>query len=50
MKILVLMPLDEKNTYMGVGVYKGLTAHAKDNCFSMPSFMDYTIVTKLAKN
>ena len=50
MKILVLMPLDEKNTYMGAGIYKGLTAHAKDNCFSMPTFMDYVVGTKIAKN
>lgn len=50
MKILVLMPLDEKNTYMAAGIYKGLTAHAKDNCFSMPNFMDYVITTKISPN
>lgn len=50
MKILVLMPLDEKNTYMAAGIYKGLTAHAKDICFSMPNFMDYAITTKLSQN
>lgn len=50
MKILVLMPLDEKTTYMAAGIYKGLTAHAKDNCFAMPSFMDYAVVTKIAPN
>lgn len=50
MKILVLMPLDEKTTYMAAGIYKDLTAHAKDLCLAMPTFMDYLVGTKVAPN
>lgn len=50
MKILVLMPLDEKSTFMSAGIYKYLANDVKDNCFSMPNFMDYLIQTKMAPN
>ena len=50
MKILVLMPLDEKNTYTAAGIYKALPAKVKDITFSMPMFMDYIGGTKASSN
>lgn len=50
MKILVLMPLDEKNTYTAAGIYKALPAKVKDITFSMPMFMDYIVGTKASSN
>jgi len=50
MKILVLMPLDEKSTFMSAGIYKYLSDDVKDHCFSMPNFMDYAVQTKISQN
>ena len=50
MKILVLMPLDEKNVYIASAVYHCLTPRAKERCFCMPFFMQYLITTKIAPN
>lgn len=50
MKILVLMPLDEKSVYMAMGIYKGLPHELQDKCFCMPVFMDYLVQTKLVEN
>ena len=50
MKILVLMPLDEKNVYIASAVYQCLEPYAKDRCFCMPFFMQYLITTKIAPN
>lgn len=50
MKILVLMPLDEKSAYMSMGIYKNLPAEVKDKTFCMPSFMDYLVTTKIVPN
>lgn len=47
MKILILMPLDEKWVYMATGLYKALTAKAKEVTFAMPQYMEYLIDTKI---
>lgn len=49
MKILVLMPLDERSVYMANGIYSGLSPYAKDRTLVMPMFMQYTITTKLSE-
>lgn len=50
MKILVLMPLDEKNTYMAIGIYGNLPHEIKDKTFCMPAFMDYLVNVKVSPN
>lgn len=50
MKILVLMPLDEKYTYTALGIYNNLPFEIKQKCFMMPTFMDYLVTIKLAPN
>ena len=50
MKILILMPLDEKWSYLAMGLYKALPSKYKDRTFSMPMFMDYLVQTKVAEN
>ena len=50
MKILVLMPLDEKYTYTALGIYNNLPYEIKQKCFMMPTFMDYLVTIKLAPN
>ena len=50
MKILVLMPLDEKWVYMANGLYSALPAKVKDKTFTMPMFMQHGIITKLIPN
>lgn len=50
MKILVLMPLDEKSVYIASAIYHSLDSYAKDRCFAMPFFMQYLITTKIAPN
>lgn len=41
MKILVLMPLDERYVYASWGLYKQLSAKAKEKTFNMLGFVDY---------
>lgn len=48
MKILVLMPLDEKYVYAATGIYKSLSKEMKDITFAMPMFMQYAISTKIS--
>lgn len=50
MKILVLMPLDEKWVYMAEGIYDKLPLEVRNKTFAMPMFMQYCITTKLTKN
>lgn len=50
MRILVLMPLDERCAYMAMGIYKNLPAEIKDKTFCMPAFMDYLVTSKLVPN
>ncbi len=50
MKILVLMPLDEKWVYMANGIYRNLPQEVKDITFAMPMFMQYCITTKAVPN
>ena len=50
MKILVLMPLDEKWVYMASGLYKALPNEVQAKTFAMPMFMQYAITTKITPN
>lgn len=50
MKILVLMPCDERMTYYAAKIYSELTNETKDITFSMPMFMDYLISSKIVGN
>lgn len=50
MKMLILMPLDEKMVYAATGIYKELPDEVKDITFNMPMMMEYLIVTKQAEN
>ena len=50
MKILVLMPCDERMTYIAAKIYKELPDEIKDITFSMPMFMDYLISSKVVGN
>lgn len=45
MKILVLMPLDEKWSYIATELYKNLSQNAKDNTFAMPMFTEWQLAT-----
>lgn len=46
MKILLLMPLDEKWSYIAAELYKNLTTEAKEKTFAMPMFTEWQIATK----
>lgn len=46
MKILVLMPLDEKWSYIATAIYKNLSAKAKENTFVMNMFSEWQMNTK----
>lgn len=50
MKILVLMPCDERMVYYAAKIYKELPNDVKDVTFSMPMFMDYLISSKIVGN
>lgn len=50
MKILVLMPCDERMTYIAAKIYKELPNEIKDITFSMPMFMDYLVSSKIVGN
>ena len=50
MKILVLMPCDERMTYYAAKIYKELPNDVKDITFSMPMFMDYLVSSKIVGN
>ena len=55
MKILVLMPLDERQVYNCVGLWKAFVAAqgqewASDNLFFMPLYMDYLTTTGKSMN
>ena len=50
MKILVLMPLNEREVYNCAVIENALTADSKDNSFFMPMYMDYLVQVKIAKN
>ena len=46
MKILILMPLDEKWSFIASGIYKNLDDNAKDKAFVMPMFTEWQLATK----
>ena len=46
MKILVLMPLDEKWSYIATALYENLTEEAKQKTFAMPMFTEWQMATK----
>lgn len=50
MKILVLMPLDEKSVYMAAGIQRHMDEKTNAITFSMPMFMQYAVATKVSKN
>ena len=50
MKILVLMPCDERMTHYAAKIYKELPNEVKDITFSMPLFMDYLVSSKIVGN
>jgi len=50
MKILVLMPLDERSVYMSARLYGSLSDAAKEHAFAMPMFMEYLVQSKIAPN
>lgn len=50
MKILVLMPCDERMAYYAAKIYKELPSEIKDIAFSMPMFMDYLVSSKFVGN
>ena len=45
MKILILMPMDERMVYAATGIYKYLPDDKKDITFSIPMFMQYLVTT-----
>ena len=50
MKILVLMPCDEKMIPVAEKIYSELPKEVKDKTFMMPMFMDYLMTTKIVGN
>ena len=50
MKILVLMPLDERYTYLAAAIYKNLPKDVQEHTLCMPAFMDYMVYVKLCPN
>lgn len=50
MKILVLMPLNERMVYAATGIYRYLPDDKKDITFSMPMFMEYAVDTKICED
>lgn len=48
MKMLILMPLDEKWVYAATGIYKEIEDEMKTLVFFMPMMMEYLIQTKIA--
>lgn len=46
MKILVLIPLDERFTYVAASLYKNLSSDVKQDTFCMPMFSEWQMVTK----
>lgn len=46
MKILVLMPLDERYVYLSSAIYKGLDDEVKKITFAIPMFADYLRAVK----
>ena len=50
MKILLLMPLDERFAHMAIKIYSALPHEVKDKTVCMPAFMDYLVTTEFCKN
>ena len=50
MKILVLMPLDERQVFHAMGLYAALDSATKAKCINMPGFMDWAVLVGKAKN
>ena len=48
MKILVLMPCDEKMTYYAATIYKNMPKEIKEVSFMMPMYMDFLVNNKIA--
>lgn len=46
MKILILMPLDERFTFIAASLYKNLRDEVKQDTFCMPMFSEWQMVTK----
>lgn len=50
MKILVLMPLDEKWVYAATAIWDKMDDEIRDHCFAMPMFMETTVVWGRSRN
>ena len=50
MKILVLMPLDERQVFHAMGLYAALNPATKAKCINMPGFMDWAVLVGKARN
>lgn len=50
MKILLLMPCDEKWTHMATEIYKHLDEETKERTFCMPMFAEYLVDTRAVPN
>lgn len=50
MKILVLMPCDERSVYAATAIYKLLPQNLQEHTFSLPMYMEYLKDIKLVKN
>lgn len=50
MKILVLMPLDEKWVYAATAIWDKMDDEIRDHCFAMPMFMQTTVTWGRSRN
>lgn len=50
MKILVLMPCDERAVYAAAGIYRNMSKDVREKSFFMPLYMDYLKQMNLSTN
>ena len=50
MKILILMPCDEKWVHAATGIFKNLSPEVKEVAYPIPMYMEYLIDTRISKN
>ena len=50
MKILILMPCDEKWVHAATGIFKNLAPEVKEVAYPIPMYMEYLIDTRISKN
>lgn len=50
MKILVLMPLNERMVYAATSIYRHLADDKQEMTFAMPMFMEYAVDTKMCED